>query len=462
MTSPVMTTTLESRFFGQVICPGDADYDTARHIHSPGVDRRPAMIVRAADSIDVMHAIELARSLNLPIAVRSGGHSLAGHSTVDDGLVIDLSGMNAVRIDPESRTAWVQPGARTADLVSKAEPFGLGLSTGDTSTVGLGGLTLGGGIGWMVRKHGLTIDNLRSIELVTADGRLVTASKDENLDLFWALRGGGGNFGVVTGFEFQLHEVGMVIGGMYIFPATPQVIDGYASYAATAPDELTTIATLMHVPPLPFVPESVHGSLAFVVSVCYTGDQKDSVEALAPIRALAEPLGELIAPMPYSAMFRFTEMGAQPHDSVIRSGYLSELSGELVEMLLDYAGEYPSPFGMIQIRALGGAFARVPEGSTAFAHRDKPYFLAIIHLGKGEEIKHWVCGLWDQIRIFTEGTYVNFLDDEGTERVREAYGPENWSRLVAIKQQYDPENTFRMNQNIVPDEPDHDAVERFR
>lgn len=212
----------------------------------------------------------------------------------------------------------------------------------------------------------------------------------------------------------------MIIGGMYIFPATLPVIDGYASYAATAPDELTTIATLMHVPPLPFVPQEIHGRLAFVVSVCYTGEPKNSVDTLAPLRALAEPFGELIAPMPYSAMFRFTEMGAQPHDSVIRSGYVGELSSELIETLLDYAREYPSPLGMIQIRALGGAFARVPEVATAFAHRDKPYFLAIIHLGNGEEIERWVHGLWNQIREFTEGAYINFLGDEGLERVREA------------------------------------------
>ena len=443
---------LRESLFGELVLPGDERYDEARQIHNPSIDRRPAMIVRAADSIDVTRAIEFARSAGMQVAIRSGGHCLSGHSMIDDGMNIDLSGMKQVNVDQENRTAWVQPGATTADLVAAIEPYGLALTTGDTATVGIGGLTLGGGIGWLVRKYGLTIDSLLSVEMVTAHGRLVTASKKENPDLFWALRGGGGNFGIVTGFEFQLQQVGQVFGGVLILPATREVLSGYALYAPNAPDELTTITMVMHLPPLPFVPEDYHGKLAFVIFVCYVGDPDAGQVAMTPLRKLAAPIAEILGPMPYSALYNFTEIGAVPHDSTIRSGYLHELSGDVIDILLEHATQNPMPMGLIQIRALGGAFADVPCDATAFAHRDKKFLLALINIGTGEAVERWVIDLWERVGPSTEGAYVNFLDDEGEARVREAYSPEHVARLAAIKRQYDPENVFNSNQNILPAE----------
>lgn len=447
---PITTQELRERLFGSLILPDDEEYDEARTIHSPSVDRRPAMIVRAADTIDVIRAIEFARLAGLPVAIRSGGHSLTGHCLVENGMVIDLSQMNSVNVDPDARTAWIQPGATTADLVAATEPHGLGLSTGDTATVGIGGLALGGGIGWMVRKYGLTIDSLNSVELVTADGRLVVASKDENPDLFWALGGGGGNFGVVTGFEFRLQQVGPVLGGVLVLPATNEVLSGYASYALNAPDELTTISTVMHLPPAPFVPENLYGELAFVIFACYAGDPGAGERAMTPLRELAEPIAELIAPMPYSALYNFTEMGAAPHDATIRSGFLQELSEAVIDATLEHSAANPAPFGMIQIRPLGGALARVPNDATAFAHRDKSFFLAIINIGAGADVDRWVFDLWERVHSYTSGTYVNFLCDEGDDRIRAAYVEETYHQLAVIKRQYDPENFFNLNQNIKP------------
>ena len=443
---------LRERLFGELVLPGDEQYDEARQIHNPSIDRRPAMIVRAADSIDVIRAIEFARSAGMQVAIRSGGHSLSGQSTIDGGMNIDLSRMKQVNVDLENRTAWVQPGVTTADLVAAIEPHGLALTTGDTATVGIGGLTLGGGIGWMVRKYGLTIDSLLSVEIVTADGRLLTASKNENPELFWGLRGGGGNFGIVTGFEFQLQPVGHVYGGVLILPATREVLSGYATYAPYAPDELTTITMVMHLPPLPFVPQDYHGKLAFVIFVCYAGDPDAGQVAMTPLRKLAQPIAELLAPMSYSTLYNFTEIGAVPHDSTIRSGYMQELSSDAIDKLLDHASQNPMPMGLIQIRALGGALARVPNDATAFAHRDKRFLLALINIGSGEAVERWVTDLWEQVQPLTSGNYVNFLADEGEERIREAYGAEPYRKLTEIKRLYDPRNVFRMNQNIRPAE----------
>ena len=257
---PIVIRSLESRILGTIVRSSDTEYDVARRIHNVSLDRYPALIVRAADAADVIRAVEFARDNDLQLAVRSGGHSLAGNSSVDGSLVVDLSGMKSVSVDPVKQTAWVQPGARTMDLCAAAQPLGLALSTGDTASVGIGGLTIGGGVGWLVRKHGLTIDSLLSAEIVTADGRLIVASANQNSDLFWAVRGGGGNFGIVTGFEFQLHPAGMVLGGAIVLPATAEVLRGYADYAVQAPDELTTISMVMAAPPLPVISEEARGN----------------------------------------------------------------------------------------------------------------------------------------------------------------------------------------------------------
>jgi hypothetical protein len=441
---------LQARLLGDVILPGDEQYDSARRTQILNYDRYPALIVRAADASDVIRAVEFAQARDLPLAVRSGGLSVPGYSTVDGGLVVDLSRLKAISVNPQRRTVWAQPGVTSAELFEATQPHGLVLTTGDTSSVGLGGLTLGGGIGWLVRKYGLTIDHLLSVEMVTADGRIVVASAEQNPDLFWALRGGGGNFGVVTGFEFRLEPAATILGGALILPATPEVLRGYAAYTPQAPDELTTIAFMMPSPPLPFVPEAWHGQLVVVIVAAYVGAVEEGQRALDPLRVLAEPIADLIGPMPYDGLFQFTAMAAQPHAATVRSGYMSELTDADIETMLLHYVTHPNPMGMVQLRGLGGAFARVPADATAFAHRDKPLFLAIIALGGEERDRIWAETLWSQLEPRTSGVYVNFLADEGEARIRAAYPPATYVRLAAVKRRYDPTNLFRLNQNIQP------------
>jgi len=446
---------LRDRVYGDVILPDDPRYDAARRVLNVTVDRYPALIVRAADAYDVILGIEFARDHDLPLAVRSGGHSASGLSTTNDGVVVDLSRMNAIDIDPEHATAHVQPGATSADLAGHAQPYGLALSTGDSATVGVGGLTLGGGIGWLVRAHGLTIDNLRAVEVATADGRLLTASADEHADLFWALRGGGGNFGIATRFEFQLRPVGTVLGGVLILPASREVIEGYLAYAPQADERLTTIADLMRVPPLPFVPEEQHGELAFVVMVCFVGPADEGQRALEPLCALATPIAEMVAPLPYPEMFAFTEAGTVPHGSALRAGFADTLPPDAIDAMLAAMENPTSPLGIVQLRGLGGEMARVPADATAFAHRDRALFVAIVNvwMDPAEDAamhRAWVTRLWDAIRPAASGTYVNFLDDDGEERIHEAYPDATFRRLAEVKRTYDPDNVFRLNQNIPP------------
>ena len=445
---------LASRVAGRVIVPGDAAYDEVRQLHDITFDRRPEVIVRVASAADVAEAVRFARAHALPLAVRSGGHSFAGYSMADGGVTIDLADLKAVHMDPEKRTARVQPGVTSGDLAPAANAFGLALTTGDAASVGLGGLTLGGGIGWMVRKYGLTIDHLLSAQVVTADGEIIRASAREHPDLFWALRGGGGNFGVVTEFEFRLDEVGDVLGGALVLPATPDVIRGWAAYAPTAPHGLTTIAAVTHAPPAPFIPEEDWGRLVFAVFVCFDGDQADGERALAPLRALAAPIADAIGPMPYPAIYELTEMASARHAAAVRSAYLHALPDAMIEAAIDAVSRSESPLSMIQLRALGGAMAQVAPDATAFAHRDKEFLVAIagisMEAADADSLAAWVEAAWDRIRPYGAGVYVNFLGDEGEERVREAFTPAAYERLADVKRRYDPANVFRMNQNIRP------------
>ena len=447
---PIVTQALESRLLGSLVRPGDDEYDESRQMVNILFDRHPAYIVRAADAADVIRAVEFARSNDLPLTVRSGGHSVPGYSIADGSVVVDLSGMNAVSVDPVQRTVWAQPGATTADVCAAAQPHGLALSTGDTASVGLGGLTTGGGIGFLVRKHGLTIDSLRSVEVVTADGRLLLASENQHADLFWAIRGGGGNFGIVTAFEFDLQPVGIVLGGAIILPVTAEALRGYADYSTTAPDELTTIATIMPTPPLPIVPAEWHGKPAFIILVCYAGDLEEGQRVVAPLRALGEPVAELLVSMPYSALFDFTAAGSQRHAATVKSGFMDGLSDASIEAIVKNVETAFDPYAMIQIRGLGGAMARVSNDATAFAHRDKSIFLGLINLGVELEHRQWADALWSELRSHTAGVYVNFLGDEGEDRIHEAYPPMTYARLAGVKLRYDPTNVFKFNQNIKP------------
>jgi FAD/FMN-containing dehydrogenase len=438
---------------GELVTADSPRFDELRKVPDITVDRCPLAIVHAANTEDVAATVRFARAYELPLAVRSGGHSVAHHSMIDGAIVVDLSGLKRVSILPQARIARVQAGATSRDVADVAHAFGLALSTGDTAGVGMGGLATGGGIGLMVRKYGLAIDNLLSARVVTANGDVVTASPDEHPDLFWAIRGGGGNFGVVTELEFRLAPVEQVLGGVLILPASREVIRGYLDYTASAPDDLTTIANLMHVPPLPFVPPDRVGDLVLLIVACWTGSVEDGERALAPLRSLATPIADLVSPIPYPQMFDFTEFG--PHAASVRMMFANDLADASIEASLDAMERVSSPLSVIQLRGLGGQMAHVGSGETAFAHRDRRYVVSIVALWTdaaedADPHRAWVQSLWEKIRHEGIGTYVNFLEDEGEDRVREAYPAATFARLAAIKRQYDPENLFRFNQNIPP------------
>jgi FAD/FMN-containing dehydrogenase len=446
---------LRSRLSGQIITAASADFDKARTVININVDRRPLAMVRVATAQDVAETVRFARDRGLPLAVRSGGHSLAQYSVIDDAIVVDLSGMKRVSIDPEERIARVQAGATSGDLAGPANAHGLALTTGDTHSVGMGGLTTGGGIGFMVRKYGLAIDNLLAAQVVTAAGEIVTASESEHPELFWAIRGGGGNFGIVTEFTYRLAPVGQILGGELMLPASREVLRGYLDYVAAAPDDLTTIANLWHAPPAPHVPQERVGELVLSILVCWTGSVADGERALAPLRALATPVADAVSPIPYPDIYKFTAFAAEPHGASIRSMFADELSDGALDAALEAMEHASSPFSLIQFRGLGGAFARVSSDATAFAHRHQRYFVAIIGIwldAAEDAATHaaWTEALWQTIRPEGSGVYVNFLEREGAGRVRDAYPPATFERLAEIKRKYDPRNLFRFNQNIPP------------
>ena len=416
-------------------------------------DRRPTFIVKAAGAGDVARTVVLARDAGMSLAVRSGGHSVAGHSTVDGGIVLDLSSMKGLHIDAERQTAWAQPGLTAGEYSDAAAAHGLATPFGDAGSVGVAGLTLGGGIGWLVRKFGLTIDALQAVEIVTADGRLLTANADQHQDLFWAVRGGGGNFGVVTRFQFKLYPVGMVLGGALVMPATADVLRSLVPIASSAPEELTTISVLMSLPPAPFVPEDQVGQQAVVILFVWSGDPADGNAALDPFRAVATPIAEVVMPMPYPGIYGFTAEAATPGRGVVRSHFMDALDDAAVETILS-AMSVASPTAMVQVRVLGGAMARVASTETAFAHRDAPILVAIIdHYpdpAMDEVERTWTEALHAALAPKASGVYSNFVGAEGEDRVRDAYPPATYQRLAEIKRQYDPANFFRLNPNIPP------------
>jgi FAD/FMN-containing dehydrogenase len=449
---------LRSRLTGQLVTANDARFDELRAVQDVTLDRRPLAIVHAANAEDVALAVRFARDHGLALAVRSGGHSMAGHSMVDGAIVVDLSGMKRITIDPILRVARVQGGATSGDLAGPAHDFGLALSTGDTSSVGMGGLVTGGGIGFMVRKYGLAIDNLLSARVVTANGEIVTASDDEHPDLFWAIRGGGGNFGIVTELELRLAPVGHVLGGVLLLPASREVVRGYLEYTAAAPDGLTTLANLMHAPPAPFVPEERVGELVLAIHPCWTGTVEDGERALEPLRALARPVADAVSLIPYPRIYDFTAHQAVRHGWSMRSTFAHELSDVALDAALDAMERATSPYSIVQLRGLGGALARVGTEETAFAHRDKRYLFAAIGvwLDAAEDAaphRAWTESLWQQVRPEGGGVYVNFLADDGPSRIREAYPDSTYARLAEVKRTYDPHNLFKLNQNVPPARP---------
>jgi FAD/FMN-containing dehydrogenase len=445
---------LRATLNGRVIAPDDARYDEARAVFYGKFDRRPAVIVRVADASDVSRVVDLARQTGLELAIRSGGHSLAGHGVSDGGIVLDLSDMKALEIDAERHTAWAQTGLTAGEYTTAAGAYGLATGFGDTGSVGIGGLTLGGGVGYLVRKYGLTIDDLLAAEVVTADGQLLRVDAETHPDLFWAIRGGGGNFGVATRFQFRLHEVNTIVGGMLLLPATPDVIASFVAEAEAAPEELSAIANIMVAPPMPFVPAEHHGRLIIMALLAYAGAAEAGQRAIAPFRALATPITDMVQPMPYPEIYKLTEGGPRPIEEVARSLFVDAVDGRAAEAIVDHLQASTAPMAVAQLRVLGGAMARVPADATAFAHRGRRIMVAIgaVYERPDETAVHeaWVTGFAAALRQGDSGVYVNFLGDESEARIRAAYPGPTWDRLTAIKARYDPTNLFRLNQNIPP------------
>lgn len=448
---------LASKLRGQLILPGDPAYEAERKVWNGAFDCHPAAIARCVDAEDVRTAVNFAREQSMTLSVRSGGHSLAGHGTNDDGLVIDLSNMKTITIDPVRCTARLEPGLTCGEVAKAIQPFGLAMTAGEVASVGVGGVLLGGGIGWMVRAYGLSIDRLRAVELVTADGQLLRASADENPELFWGLRGGGGNFGVATAFEVDLHPGGTILGGAVFYEATEaeRILREYTRLATAAPDALTTEAQLMLAPPAPFIPPDKQGTPVVAIMVCYTGDLSEGERVVAPLRQLATPIADLVAPMPYPGIFALTEFGEvrglQHH---ARSLFFETLSDEIVHTLVEAVGSVLSPETLVELRVLGGAMSRIATDATAFAHRDKQGMVLITHFAPlsadAASLNARTQRVFQALSPYANGTYVGFLADEGEQRVSEAYPPATYARLVALKNQYDPTNLFRLNQNIKP------------
>jgi FAD/FMN-containing dehydrogenase len=445
---------------GELVLPGDPVYDAGRRVWNGMIDRRPAMIAWCADAGDVIKSVDFARTHGLLAAVRGGGHNVAGNSVCDNGIVIDLSRMKGIEVNAASRIARAQAGLTWGELDRAAQAYTLATTGGIVSRTGIAGLTLGGGIGWLMRKFGVTCDNLRSVAMVTAEGRLLTASADENQDLFWGVRGGGGNFGIVTEFDYRLHEVGPVLAGTVYYPAAGcrEVLRFYRDYIASIPDELTTMFAYMAVPPNPALYKLLQGGPAAAIHVCYAGPLETGEKVLEPLRRFGPPLLDHIRAMPYVELQSMLDPGAPPYQlNYWKSSHLKDLSDEAIEVLAGYSAAITSPLSQVHLQHLGGAVQRVGEDEMAFSHRDALCVLNIVTKWEDprESEKHiaWTRDFEAAMRPFsTGGVYVNFLGEEGEDRVRAAYGPAKYARLAALKKKYDPTNFFRMNQNIKPDE----------
>jgi FAD/FMN-containing dehydrogenase len=449
---------LRATFRGPLVGPGDADYDAARSVWNAMVDKRPAVVARCTGPADVVAAVNFAREQGLPVAVRGGAHSAAGKGTCDDGIVIDLSLMKGIRVDPALQTVRAQGGVKWGDFDHDTQAVGLATPGGVISTTGISGLTLGGGFGWLTRRFGLSCDNLLSVDLVTAAGEQLVCSEEENADLFWALRGGGGNFGVATSLEYQAHPVGpLVLGGLIGWPLAqaPEILAFHREQTRGAPDELGISAAFVTAPPLPFVPEALQFQSAVVVILCWSGDIDEGRAVIQPWLDLAPPI-QMVDAMPYTIMQSIQDDLAPPgRQSYWKSGYLAELTDDAITAVAGVAAEVPSPFSLAEIVLWGGAVARVGAEDTAFGQRDGRFLFNAISMWEDPSASEanvaWARKFYDVLQPFaTEGVYVNFLSEEGDERVVEAYGPEKYARLARIKAEYDPDNLFRLNQNILP------------
>ncbi|MEI7743450.1 MAG: FAD-binding protein [Chloroflexota bacterium] len=451
---PAAVRAFAAAFDGEVLDPGTPGYEAAAVVHQQRATAAPRLIVRPARAAAVADAIAFARAHGLEIAVRAGGHSAAGHGTGDGVLVIDMRGMAAVRVDPEARRARAEGGTLAGALVRAAGEHGMTVALGDNATVGIAGITLGGGVGYLSRAHGLTIDSLLAVELVTADGRVVTASATSEPELFWALRGGGGNFGVVTALEYRMIPAGMVYGGALVLPATRDVLVSVARLADNAPRELGVLVNVMPAPPAPFVPAEAIGKPAVMVVGVYNGDAAAGAAAWAPFRALATPIADTVGPLPYPAIYRFSEAASRPMTTADRSTFVDVLDDDVAGFLLDAFALSPGVQTIIQLRVLGGAVADTPADATAYGHRDARLLVVAIAAAATPDgaaaVIAWADAVLAGLQPRGTGVYVSFLEDEGDARIRAAYPADTLSRLSRVKAAWDPDNVFHHNQNIAP------------
>jgi hypothetical protein len=450
----IITTALSLQ--GESIEPDDPGYDDARRIWNGSFDKRPALIARCAGVADVIAALDYARANDLLIAVRGGGHSLPGHSTCDDGIVIDLSPMKGIRVDPVERTVRAQAGVTWGEFDRETQAFGLASTGGQITTTGIAGLTLGGGVGWLMRRHGLTCDNLISADLVTADGRYVSAGEDQNPELFWGLRGGGGNFGIVTSFEYRLHELDHVLAGPIVHRAErgAEGLRFLRDFLADAPEELTTFAVFATCPPHEPFPAHLWGQPVFLIVPCWSGALDEGARALEPVREFGPPEADLCGPMPYTVLQSMLD-GAAPWGMrhYGKSDFLAALDDDAIDVLAEHAERLEDPLSQIMLAHMGGAIASVGADATAFSNRDAQFFYHSVLLWDdpaGDDARVSVArSLWHAMRPYSSGAYVNFFDED-EDRLHEAYAPGTFARLVALKREYDPDNVFRLNQNIRP------------
>jgi FAD/FMN-containing dehydrogenase len=451
---------LRANFLGELIHPNDPGFNARRAVWNGAVDRRPALIARCQGAADVIAAVRFAREQRLPLAVRGGGHAIAGHAVVADGVVLDLSPMQGARVDPAARTIRVAGGCFNEHLDRESQTFGLATTGGVVSHTGIGGLTLGGGIGHLMRAFGLAVDNLVSCDVVTAEGEVVVASERENADLFWGLRGGGGNFGIVTSFEFRLHRLGpTILAGMLAWPLTaaPAVLRFLREFLAEAPDEVGILGTLRLAPALPIIPPALQGQPIVVAVLTYAGAVEDGERVLRPVRTFGTPVLDAVAPKPYALHQKMFD-AAFPHGRHYywKSHRLPPLNDAMIEIIAEHAAEITSPLSTVGLFCFGGAVGRVPDAATAFPNRDAAHDINIVAAwlpDEREPARHtaWVRRFFTALEPHSRGVYVNFTSDDSIDRVRAAaYGPEKWRRLVALKRKYDPTNLFRLNANIPP------------
>ncbi len=444
---------MHSRFTGQVIRPDDPEYDQARTVYYGGFDRRPALIVRVANVTDIMEVIALARKTELELAVRSGGHSTSGYSVTEGGIVLDLSRLKALEIDVQKRTAWAETGLTAGEYTVATDMHGLATGFGNTASVGIGGITLGGGIGYLVRKHGLTIDNLLAADIVTADGQLLRADAETHPDLYWGIRGGGGNFGVAARFQYRLHEVGNILGGMLILPATPEVIASFIGEAESAPEELSIIAEIMPTAVMPLVSSMSQSRLMLRAMMVYAGDIRAGKHVISRFRSIATPIIDLVRPMRYSEMFPLEDINYHPME-LGRTLFIEKIDRDVAKTIIHHLELPEAATRVAELRVLGGAMSRVPVDATAFAHRASRIMvnLSISYSGSADRAagEYWLEAFAASLYQGDPGTYVNFMGNPREAKVQVIYPGPTRERLARIKARYDPANLFRLNQNILP------------